>query len=292
MLSEIQCGSAYAPGVVTSVPVGRPFLKSDLRERGWTDGMIRRWLGEPDSTHPRYGGGEYYLFEAERVLVAEAKTNWVVERDKWEERKLKWHSTTEKNRKIRRAKLAEERARQLAVEQAEERAMLAKIGILPALHTLNQSAKQLRDAARNAYASGDRALASRLAENKRHLYYLKGQALEWLRREGKLQLVGYHVFDAFRFNGKLIRGNFAEVLAGEGYRFHRPAPELDDAERNIIPLNEIPARKKLTTQQGQEAEKAVCGYLQGREEVYPFEWDDGGRDSGFEEDADSDEHHH
>jgi hypothetical protein len=234
--------------------------------------MIRRWLGEPDSTHPRYGGGEYYLFEAERVLVAEAETNWAVERDKWEERKLKWHSTTRKNQEIRNAKLAEERARQLAEEQAEERAMLAKIGILPALHILNRKAKQLRDAARKAYASGDFSSAE-LAARKRELYWLKGQALEWLKREGKLQLVGYHVFDAKRVGDKFISGNFAEVLAGEGYRFHRPAPKPDDLGQEVVALDEIPAKEKLKAWQVEQAAKAVRGFLQGREEVELFKWE-------------------
>ena len=50
-----------------------------LRERGWTDAMVRDFLGAPDTTrpNPRYRTGapmKFYL--AERAAEAEASTEW------------------------------------------------------------------------------------------------------------------------------------------------------------------------------------------------------------------------
>jgi hypothetical protein len=50
-----------------------------LRERGWTDAMIREYLGEPDTTrpNPRYASAApMKLYLAERAEVAEASPEW------------------------------------------------------------------------------------------------------------------------------------------------------------------------------------------------------------------------
>jgi hypothetical protein len=50
-----------------------------LRERGWTDAMIREYLGEPDATqpNPRYASAApMKLYRAERAEVAEASPGW------------------------------------------------------------------------------------------------------------------------------------------------------------------------------------------------------------------------
>jgi hypothetical protein len=50
-----------------------------LRERGWTDAMIREYLGEPDATrpNPRYGSAApMKLYLAERAEAAEARRGW------------------------------------------------------------------------------------------------------------------------------------------------------------------------------------------------------------------------
>ena len=51
-----------------------------LRERGWTDAMIRECLGEPDATrpNPRYwSAAPMKLYLAERAEAAEASLEWV-----------------------------------------------------------------------------------------------------------------------------------------------------------------------------------------------------------------------
>jgi hypothetical protein len=50
-----------------------------LRERGWTDGMIREYLGEPDDTrpNPRYSSAApMKLYLAERAEAAESSPEW------------------------------------------------------------------------------------------------------------------------------------------------------------------------------------------------------------------------
>ena len=53
---------------------------ASLRERGWTDAMIREYLGEPDATrpNPRYwSAAPMKLYLAERAEAAEARPEWV-----------------------------------------------------------------------------------------------------------------------------------------------------------------------------------------------------------------------
>ena len=50
-----------------------------LRERGWTDAMIRDYLGEPDATrpNPRYrSAAPMKLYLAQRAEAAEASSEW------------------------------------------------------------------------------------------------------------------------------------------------------------------------------------------------------------------------
>jgi hypothetical protein len=52
---------------------------ASLRERGWTDAMIRDYLGEPDATrpNPRYSSAApMKLYLAERAEAAEASPDW------------------------------------------------------------------------------------------------------------------------------------------------------------------------------------------------------------------------
>ena len=52
---------------------------ASLRERGWTDAMIREYLGEPDATrpNPRYSSAApMKLYLAERAEAAEASAEW------------------------------------------------------------------------------------------------------------------------------------------------------------------------------------------------------------------------
>lgn len=50
-----------------------------LRERGWTDAMIREYLGEPDATRPNprfWSAAPMKLYLADRAEAAEASPEW------------------------------------------------------------------------------------------------------------------------------------------------------------------------------------------------------------------------
>jgi hypothetical protein len=260
------------------------YYKRELKTRGWTDRMIDSYLGEPDERRDRTGGGEFHFYYAERVAAWESNPAWQAERDKWAARSAKAAESLKRNAPIREAKRAQEQAerRRLAEEagraarrlaEEAERAALAQVGILPALSALNHEAKRLRNRSRGAWANNDRERAWELAEEKRLLYYLKGQALEWLLREGKLRVVGFHAFKVE--DGRAIVGTqYAEVLEGEGYRFHRPAPAPENGADTVELLDEIKA--KPPAQDGvppDTAIQAVKGYLQERTVVAVYEWE-------------------
>ena len=55
------------------------FTQKQIQERGWTKGMIDKWLGEPDQLvsnpqHPR--GARVRLYEYRRVLAVENTREW------------------------------------------------------------------------------------------------------------------------------------------------------------------------------------------------------------------------
>jgi hypothetical protein len=104
------------------------------------------------------------------------------------------------------------------------------VDVLAAVWTVNRAAKRRRDAAQACYQGRAHGFANSHKETKEQYYRLKSQALHYLLAEGKLQVVGYHVFAG---------GNWAEVIKGENYTFHRPCPpkqgeavQLDGIEAN------------------------------------------------------------
>jgi hypothetical protein len=57
----------------------KTYLKSDLQSRGWTPKMIQNWLGKPDFTTQRLGGGERHHYYTKRVHKIESKGIWQTE---------------------------------------------------------------------------------------------------------------------------------------------------------------------------------------------------------------------
>jgi hypothetical protein len=257
------------------------FLQRDLLDRGWTKPMIVRFLKGPDRIKKRSGGGHYCLFDRARVLRAEGKKRWQQARDKIAACR-DGRRAQALQRQIVRDYLAEvmgldetgqpfwpDWSGHPAVQEywferkrSKERESLAQVGVLPAIFALNREAKRQRDAARKHFANGEHDAASGSSKRKLHLYDLKGQALEWALRDGLLEKVGWHRFD----------DNFAEVLAGGGYRFHRPAPrpEHADAVQNLAQIEAKPV-EEAEVPIGL-AEMAIKGYLQGRKRVKVYEW--------------------
>jgi hypothetical protein len=80
--AAVQPGAAGQPGAGQPGAAAAPethLTTTSLRERGWTDAMIREYLGEPDDKrpNPRYrGGAPMKLYLAERAAAAEATPEW------------------------------------------------------------------------------------------------------------------------------------------------------------------------------------------------------------------------
>jgi hypothetical protein len=122
------------------------YLKMDLLNRGWKQSMIRRWLEEPDHVQHRWGGGEYYIYAAERVHKIEESSEWQRERDKWKRR-------------------------------AEKKPELVTVDLLQAIFAVNRSAKRHRDAAQRCYSLKKHGFARRSREIKEELYGLKERGI-------------------------------------------------------------------------------------------------------------------
>ncbi len=108
---------------------------------------------------------------------------------------------------------------------AKKKARTARLSVLSAIFTLNRRAKRCRDLAQHYYQENMHGLAGKHKREKERIYLLKGQVLAHLLVEERLKVTGVHQFQG---------GNFAEVLEGEGYRFHRPCPQPDDPETAIL----------------------------------------------------------
>ena len=170
--------------------------RQDLLARpGWTAGRIEKLLGGPDeieAVHTRRRDYLMYFYSAEHVRHVEATPEFVIARDKLEARRAA------------RARAAQEQ------QLAEQRRILAeaeRTDVLAALFTLNRIAKWYRD--------------ERLYDAMEEIYAKKGQVIAHMLDAGRLTVTDTH----------RIGGVYAEVLVGEGYRFHRPcAPPEETAD--------------------------------------------------------------
>jgi len=99
------------------------------------------------------------------------------------------------------------------------------------------------------------------------LYYLKSQALHFLVQEGRLRIDGYHRFP----------GGWAEILIGEGFRFHRPCEK--PVGSTAIRLEGIDAKPRGAHEpQLKDAVLTLKQYLEGRPEASTFQWPAPARD--------------
>jgi hypothetical protein len=138
----------------------------------------------------------------------------------------------------------------------------ALIDILAAVWVINRRAKRCRDLASKHHGRRAYGFAGTVKEEKTELYRLKGLAIHHLLADGRLEVVGHH-----RFPG----GNWAEVLQGSGYTFHRPCPPQDGA--NVEDREEIEAKPKETKEPRlKDARHTVNAYLQGKPSVIVFQW--------------------
>lgn len=107
----------------------------------------------------------------------------------------------------------------LAEKKEKERQKAEKLPVLAALFTLNRRAKRCRDLAQAYYQNSMHGLAGEMKQEKERIYFLKGQVLHHHVEAGVLVGGKYHRF------GETL---WAEVLEGQGYRFHRPCPPQNE----------------------------------------------------------------
>jgi hypothetical protein len=146
---------------------------------------------------------------------------------------------------------------------AKKKARTARLSVLSAIFTLNRRAKRCRDLAQLYYQANMHGLAGKYKREKERIYVLKGQVLAHLLVEERLKVTGVHQFQG---------GNFAEVLEGEGYRFHRPCPQ-PAAPETVILLESIESKPKESSEPTIEtAFEAVQRFLSGKERTSVYEW--------------------
>lgn len=137
------------------------------------------------------------------------------------------------------------------------------VSLLAAVWSINRRAKRCRDLARANYEADEHDLAGYYRSWKEEYYRVKGQALHYLLAEGRLAVTGFH-----RFDGDL----WAEVIAGEGYTFHRPC-QTPETEADCVGCDRIEAKPKDTDESAvEDALATVLAYLKGKPEVEVYGW--------------------
>ncbi len=146
-----------------------------------------------------------------------------------------------------------------------------RLPVLAALFTLNRRAKRCRDLAQTYYQQGMHGFAGDMKREKERIYALKGQVLHHLVEAGVLVGGKFHRFEF---------GNYAEVLEGQGYRFHRPCPPR---EPGIDDLSEsVEAKPKESSEPTVEiAFEVVQKFLAGKEWVAVYQWPPKARPTRF-----------
>ena len=135
------------------------------------------------------------------------------------------------------------------------------IDVLAAVWVVNRAAKRYRDAAQACYQGRAHGFASVNKQKKEDYYRLKSQALHHLVASGRLQVVGYHAFAG---------GNWAEVLQGEGYTFHRPCPPQ---QAEAVQLDGIEAKPRDRTEPRlKDALHTLEEYLADKPEADYYQW--------------------
>jgi hypothetical protein len=142
------------------------------------------------------------------------------------------------------------------------------VPILLALWSLNRFAKRFRDASRVGFNEGNHEWARWYSSLKASIYPLKEQCLHYLLANGELEVNGHH-----RFKGGISDGNWAEVLAGDGYQFHRPCPPPSPPPDDLVELEGIEAKPVDATEATyRDALFTVIEWFRGRERVKVYQW--------------------
>lgn len=149
-------------------------------------------------------------------------------------------------------------------EKAMKRARkVARLPVLAALFTLNRRAKRCRDLAQTYYQEGMHGLAGEMKREKNRIYDLKGQVLHYMVEAGVLVGGKFHRFEF---------GNYAEILEGDGYRFHRPSPpQVSMPETELI--ESVESKPKKASEPTLEiAYEVIEGFLFDKRRIPVYEW--------------------
>lgn len=139
-----------------------------------------------------------------------------------------------------------------------------EIDLVQAIWVVNRYAKRCRDAASACFMHRVHSFAATWKRKKEEAYYLKGQALHHAVTDGLLHVSGVHKFG----------DNYAELLEGNGYRFHRPCPDpvLNEMQA-VVQLDAIEAKPKGSKEPRlKDAMYTLQCYLADKQEVDVYEW--------------------
>lgn len=152
------------------------------------------------------------------------------------------------------------------------------VSLLDAVWTINRRAKRYRDATQHAYYYRHFGNVNRFKALKEKCYRLKGACLEHMLLDGIVSINGYHRFED---------GNWAEVLTGGGFTFHRPCAPPTVEISDVVTIERIYSKPQDRAEPRlKDAFHTVEEYLRFKPEVIPFEWpwrDRGGRDDELPE---------
>jgi hypothetical protein len=139
-----------------------------------------------------------------------------------------------------------------------------RLPVLAALFTLNRRAKRCRDLAQTYYQRRMHGVAAEMKREKNRIYDIKGQVLLHMVEAGVLVGGKFHRFEF---------GNWAEILAGGGYTFHRPCPPQEEANIEAAMIESIEAKPKSAKEPTLEVAYEVVGnYLQGKNRASVYQW--------------------
>lgn len=151
----------------------------------------------------------------------------------------------------------------LKSKESKRQKKIERLSVLAALFTLNRRAKRCRDLAQTYYRHGMHGLAGKMKRQKDEIYDLKGQVIHHLMEAGILIGGQFHRFEF---------GNWAEILGGEGYRFHRPCPPqvlANDSQQ----IESIESRPKEAKEPSLEiAFEVIEKFLQDKPRTSVYEW--------------------
>jgi hypothetical protein len=136
------------------------------------------------------------------------------------------------------------------------------IPILAALSAVNQRAKRCRDVAHSLDRRGFHGPAHGYSRETTRYYKLTSRALQHLVAEGLVSHAGHHRFPD---------GDWAEVLEGGGYCFHRPCAPPDGA--TVEGCGDIDGKPSgVKGCRLKDAVHTLWAYLQGKPPVKVYRW--------------------